>query len=179
MVTTSVSMIPRNHVDSEFVQYSCGCFISSLSLYLSEGKKSFPVTSITLELESCPTRFPSCRRNSLLKSNPFKILFLPEIGLQLIRNNIQRQDRYEIPRFSSPSPNAISLNFSLNCFSLPLFCPTCHWRFSLTRQRDSRQPESRDIELNEDFHFNFEKMLSINCATACFRTSFVEKRNGG
>lgn len=107
MVITSLSMIPRNRVDSEFVQYSCGCFIS-----LSKGKKSFPVTSITLELVSCPTRFPSCRRNSLLKSNPRYYFFQRLVFNLYYPNNIQR---YEI--FFSPA--TISLNFSLNRLSLP------------------------------------------------------------
>lgn len=109
MVITSVSMIPRNRVDSEFVQYSCGCFIS-----LSKGKKSFPVTSITLELVSCPTRFPSCRRNSLLKSNPRYYFFQRLVFNLYYPNNIQR---YEI--FFFPSNN-FSKFFSKSFFpSLP------------------------------------------------------------
>lgn len=129
MVITSVSMIPRNRVDSEFVQYSCGCFIS-----LSKGKKSFPVTSITLELVSCPTRFPSCRRNSLLKSNPRYYFFQRLVFNLYYPNNIQR---YEI--FFFPSNN-FSKFFSKSFFPPlpPRFWPSCHWRFSLTRQRDSR-----------------------------------------
>lgn len=105
-------------------------YLFSLSLSLRR-EKSFPVTSITLELEPCPARFPSCRRNSLLKSNPFKILFLAE---RLIFNLFQIMIHPTIPKFpkfssSFPSLHTISLNFSLNCFSLPpRFCPTCHWR---------------------------------------------------
>lgn len=94
-------------------------FMRLFYLSLSKGKKSFPVTSITLELVSCPTRFPSCRRNSLLKSNPRYYFFQRLVFNLYYPNNIQR---YEI--FFFPSNN-FSKFFSKSFFPPlpPVFDP--------------------------------------------------------
>lgn len=130
MVITSVSMIPQNHVASKFVQYSCGCFISSFSI--SPKGKKFSSNLHHVGIRAVSREIPFMQKKFSIKKQSIQdLLFLAE---RLIFNLFQIMIHPTIPKFpkfssSFPSLHTISLNFSPNCFSLPpRFCPTCHWR---------------------------------------------------
>lgn len=91
MVITSVSMIPQNHVASKFVQYSCGCFISSLSI--SPKGKKFSSNLHHVGIRAVSREIPFMQKKFSIKKQSIQdIISCREIDLQLIPNNDPSND---------------------------------------------------------------------------------------
>lgn len=125
MVITSVSMIPQNHVDSKFVQYSCGCFISSLSI--SPKGKKFSSNLHHVGIRAVSREIPFMQKKFSIKKQSIQdIISCREIDLQLIPNNDPSNDTeisqifFFLPSFSSHNfPKFFSELF----FPPPTFLP--------------------------------------------------------